>query len=105
MVAETTQALLERIKASEGKVFDANKWFNLFSFEMMGWMAFGQSFDLIATGKKTYYMELIQKSVENVGTYANLPWLMVLMKQTPILSATFQTFRKWLRKQLISQMV
>ncbi|KAJ3483928.1 hypothetical protein NLG97_g7187 [Lecanicillium saksenae] len=104
MVAKSTEALIERIKAYEGKTFDANKWFNLFSFEVMGWMAFGRPFDLLATGKKTYFMELVQKSVDNVGIFANISWLYVLLKQIPVLNAKYQQFLRWLRPQLKSQM-
>ncbi|KAJ6787253.1 hypothetical protein PWT90_08174 [Aphanocladium album] len=104
IVARSTQALVEKIKASEDKAFDATKWFNLYSFEVMGWMAFGRSFDLLATGNKTYYMELIQKSVDKIGLFSNVPWFYILMKQIPVLNAEYHQFLRWLRPQLKSQM-
>lgn len=96
---------MDRINAGQGQVFNASKWFNLFSVEIMGWMAFGQSFDALATGKETYFMELIHASEPIFGTVVHISWLFILMKQIPFLAGPFNVFRKWLRAQLLSQMV
>lgn len=103
-IAQTTQSLVKRIEASQGQVFDAAQWFKFFSFEVMGWMAFGQAFDLLATGKSTYFMNLLDESATILGTVAHLPWLFLLMKMTPVLNAPLLTFRKWLHDQLEVQM-
>ncbi|KAM3544821.1 hypothetical protein ARSEF1564_002285 [Beauveria bassiana] len=103
-IAQTTQSLVKRIEASQGQVFDAAQWFKFFSFEVMGWMAFGQAFDLLATGKSTYFMNLLDESANILGTVAHLPWLFLLMKMTPVLNAPLLTFRKWLHDQLEAQM-
>ncbi|KAM3532651.1 hypothetical protein NHJ13051_000114 [Beauveria bassiana] len=103
-IAQTTQSLVKRIEASQGQVFDAAQWFKFFSFEVMGWMAFGQAFDLLATGKSTYFMKLLDESANILGTVAHLPWLFLLMKMTPVLNAPLLTFRKWLHDQLEAQM-
>ncbi|KAM3514035.1 hypothetical protein MY11210_002352, partial [Beauveria gryllotalpidicola] len=103
-IAQTTQRLVERLEASQGQVFDASQWFKFFSVEVMGWMAFGQSLDLLATGKPAHFMEILHDSLSLLGTFAHLPWLFLLMKKIPVVSATFITFRKWLHDQLVAQM-
>ncbi|KAM3435688.1 hypothetical protein MY4824_004704 [Beauveria thailandica] len=103
-IAQTTQRLVERIEASHGQVFDAAQWFKFFSFEVMGWMAFGQSFDVLATGKSTYFMDLLDDSANLLGTVAHLPWLFLLAKMIPVLNAPLVIFRKWLHDQLEAQM-
>lgn len=105
IVMQTTHNLLDRIDASQGQTFNASKWFKLFGVDVMGWMAFGRSFDSLTTGKETYLMELIHKSEPIFGTVVHIPWLFVLVKQIPFLAGPFNVFRKWLSVQLISQMV
>ncbi|EGX91291.1 cytochrome P450 oxidoreductase, putative [Cordyceps militaris CM01] len=104
ILAKTTQQLLDRIEASRGQTFDASKWFHYFSFEVMGWMAFDKSFDALATGTPTYCMNLITKSLNLIGLLAHIPWFFVWMKHLPVMGATFQVFRKWLRAQMAAQM-
>ncbi|XWW99660.1 hypothetical protein V2A60_007671 [Cordyceps javanica] len=103
IVTKATQNLLDKIKASNGQAFDGSKWFSFFSFEIMGWMAFDQSWDVLTTGKPTYCMELITQSLKLIGILAHIPWFFVLMKQIPGLGATFKIFRKWLRSRLDEQ--
>ncbi|OAA81644.1 Cytochrome P450 [Akanthomyces lecanii RCEF 1005] len=92
IVTQTTHNLMDRINASQGQVFNASKWFNLFSVEIMGWMAFGRSFDALATGKETYFMELIHESEPIFGTVVHVSWLFILMKQIPFLAGPFNVF-------------
>ncbi|OAQ99808.1 hypothetical protein LLEC1_00720 [Akanthomyces lecanii] len=103
-VAQTTHDLLEIINASQGQVFNASKWFNLYSLEVMGWMAFGRALDALASGKETYLMELIHKTEHLFATIIHIPWLFVLIKQIPFLAGSFGVLRKWLGVQLLSQM-
>jgi tryprostatin B 6-hydroxylase len=46
-----TDELMSQLNARSGEVMNASRWFNYFSFDMMGDMAFGKSFDMLKTGE------------------------------------------------------
>jgi hypothetical protein len=43
---------MSQLNASAGKAVNACQWFNYYSFDVMGDMAFGQPFDMLASGKE-----------------------------------------------------
>jgi hypothetical protein len=51
-VRKYTDQLISQLNANAGTAINACKWFNFFSFDIMGDMAFGQSFDMVASGKE-----------------------------------------------------
>jgi hypothetical protein len=46
-----TDQLITQLNEHSGESMNASRWFNYFSFDMMGDMAFGKSFDMLKTGK------------------------------------------------------
>lgn len=44
--------LVRQLQARSGQEVDASLWFNFYSFDVMGDLAFGSSFDVLASGKK-----------------------------------------------------
>jgi tryprostatin B 6-hydroxylase len=46
-----TDQLISQLNEHSGESMNASRWFNYFSFDMMGEMAFGKSFDMLKTGE------------------------------------------------------
>jgi hypothetical protein len=44
--------LVKQLQARSGQEVDASLWFNFYSFDVMGDLAFGSSFDMLTSGKK-----------------------------------------------------
>jgi cytochrome P450 family 628 len=44
--------LMDQLKAFSGKPFNASLWLNFYSFDVMGDLAFGQSFDMLRSGER-----------------------------------------------------
>jgi hypothetical protein len=44
--------LVKQLKARSGEVVDCSLWMNFYSFDTMGDIAFGRTFDMLTTGKK-----------------------------------------------------
>jgi hypothetical protein len=44
--------LAKQLQARSGQEIDASLWFNFYSFDVMGDLAFGRTFDMLASGKK-----------------------------------------------------
>jgi hypothetical protein len=60
-VRKYTDQLISQLNANAGKAINACKWFNFFSFDIMGDMAFGESFDMVASGKEVSKTLLLLK--------------------------------------------
>jgi len=54
-VANYTNQLLARIQATSGSPTNMTDWFNFYSFDVMGDLAFGKSFNMLKDGIKHYF--------------------------------------------------
>lgn len=51
-VRSFTDQLISLLDSNTGKAVNAARWFNFYSFDIMGDMAFGQSFDMMKTDRR-----------------------------------------------------
>lgn len=51
-VIKYSDELMDQMKGFSGKPFNASLWLNFYSFDVMGDLAFGQSFDMLRSGEK-----------------------------------------------------
>ena len=57
--------LVERIREHLGGPIEMNKWFNLYSFDVMGQLAFGKDYGMLDTGERHWALDLITKMMES----------------------------------------
>jgi hypothetical protein len=84
----------------EGKPFNVTKWFNFYTFDIMGDLAFGRSFDMLKSAVTHYYMELAHANMHLIGAFSRLVWLFPLFKAIPGLNYSHIEFQKWLTAQV-----
>ncbi|KAG6000416.1 hypothetical protein E4U21_005476 [Claviceps maximensis] len=99
-VLKYTNLLFQRIRENQGIPFDASKWFNFYSFDVMGDMAFGENFNMLNTGQAHSFMKLIHKHLVVAGLFNHLVWMFPLFKAMPILNREDSVFQDWLVKQV-----
>ncbi|KAG6180600.1 hypothetical protein E4U36_004717 [Claviceps purpurea] len=99
-VAKYTNLLLQRIEEHQGIPFDASKWFNFYSFDVMGDMAFGENFNMLNSGHAHAFMKLIHKHLIAAGKLSHLIWLFPLIRAMPILNREDAAAQVWLLKQI-----
>ena len=93
---------LERqIAASNGKPLDVSQWFNYFSFDVMGDLAFGQSFDMLQSGEKHFLLPLLERGTKALGLIGSLPWLFTILTKVPGISADYWVFLRWCESQML----
>ena len=51
-VVKYSNELTDQLKTFSGKPIDASLWLNFYSFDVMGDLAFGQSFDMLRSGER-----------------------------------------------------
>lgn len=50
-------------------------WFNYYSFNVLGDLAFGKSFDMLSSGRAHFAMELLQSGMLPLGLLTPISWM------------------------------
>jgi cytochrome P450 len=68
-VQKYNDLLIQRLEESSGKPMDMAKWFNLYSFDVMGDLAFGASYGCLETGDMHWAIQLLSEGMGMLGTW------------------------------------
>ncbi|KAH9231144.1 hypothetical protein K456DRAFT_1740012 [Colletotrichum gloeosporioides 23] len=74
-----------RSEAMEGRS-DVLKWWTLMASDVVGQLAFGESFELLELGKKNRFVEVLQAAAAASARRIELPWLHALISHLSRLS-------------------
>ncbi|VUC24617.1 unnamed protein product [Clonostachys rosea] len=99
-VAYYTQQLLKQIASREGQPVNISTLFNFFSFDVMGDLAFGQSFDMLTDGTAHEYMKSARDDMLTATAFSHLVWILPLLKSIPGLNHRHVQLQKWLATQV-----
>lgn len=99
-VVKYTDQLLAQIQATQGMPINVTDWFNFYSFDVMGDLAFGKSFNMLRHGVKHYFMKCLHADMQNVGYLAHVTWLFPFLKITPVLNTEHLKFWSFCTKQV-----
>ncbi|KAH7136986.1 averantin oxidoreductase [Dactylonectria estremocensis] len=102
-VAKYTNQLLEKIEETKGLPFDASTLFNFYSFDVMGDLAFGKSFDMLKDGVVHYFMKSVHANMLAVSAFSHLVWIFPLFKEIPGLNHEHLKFQSWLSSQVVER--
>ncbi|KAI0911428.1 cytochrome P450 [Ustulina deusta] len=95
--------LVNAIEQSGGRPMDVAKWFNLYSFDVMGDLAFGTSFKMLETSKEHSAIKLLTSGLE--GLSYKLPmWFFRIMTSIPALTRDWWGFIGYCVGQLENRM-
>lgn len=61
--------LAEQLRAFGGKPVDATEWFNFFSFDVMGDLAFGEGFGCLDKGEEHWAIKLLNEGMEPLAMH------------------------------------
>ncbi|CAJ2501230.1 Uu.00g040830.m01.CDS01 [Anthostomella pinea] len=97
------ELLINAIEKSESRPMDVAKWFNLFTFDVMGDLAFGNSFQMLETSKEHRAIKLLNSGLTGLGF--KLPmWFFRVMIGIPGLARDWWGFMKYCVQQLENRM-
>ncbi|OQE04404.1 hypothetical protein PENVUL_c033G10168 [Penicillium vulpinum] len=99
-VARYTDQLIQVIEREVGNEMDIAKWFNYYSFDVMGDMSFGKSFNMLIDGKDGYILKQLHADVKANGLFGHLTWLFPFFKKTPVINADYLRFWKWVGERV-----
>lgn len=83
--------LISQVQAFDGRPFDAAKWFNLYSFDVMGDLAFGISFNMLETSEEHWAMKLLSEGIEPLAWMFPV-WFFRVMTTMPLLTRDWWRF-------------
>ncbi|KAH8896942.1 benzoate 4-monooxygenase cytochrome P450 [Thozetella sp. PMI_491] len=99
-VANYTDKLIDKISEQDGKPLDVTHWFNFYSFDVMGDLAFGKSFNMLRDGIVHDFMAMVHANMLILGAFKHLIWIFSIFKEVPIINSENLKFNKWLGKQV-----
>jgi len=95
-----TDQLLMQLEKTKGTPIDMTTWFNFYSFDVMGDMAFGKSFNMLQDGVKHYFMTALHANMVNIGLFSHMLYLFPIFKNTPILNYEHKKNEAWIKDQV-----
>ncbi|KAM0075253.1 hypothetical protein ACKRZS_012707 [Fusarium odoratissimum] len=99
-VTKYTTQLLDRLNEMQGTTINASNWLNFYSFDVMGDLAFGKSFNMLRDGVNHYFLSSLHDSMKMVGALAHISWIIPILKLIPAVSAEDRKFWAWIESQV-----
>ncbi|KAK1144084.1 hypothetical protein N8T08_005746 [Aspergillus melleus] len=94
--------LLDQIVARQGQPMSVTKWFYSYSFDVLGDLAFGKSFNMLEIGREHWAVTMINEGVQALGF--NLPtWLFRLLVNVPGLARGWRRLFHFAEQQMREQ--
>ncbi|KAF4212934.1 hypothetical protein CNMCM8980_000486 [Aspergillus fumigatiaffinis] len=82
---------------------DIRKWIYLYTFDVMGDLSFGRSFDCLTTGHEHPGITLLNGALSNVGLFVP-PWLHLILLKIPWLTRDWWRFLSFCSERLQARM-
>ncbi|KAF4446983.1 hypothetical protein F53441_9454 [Fusarium austroafricanum] len=99
-VVKYANLLIDQIDNMKGKAFNLSTWINFYTFDIMGDLAFGKSFDMLSNGVEHKFYTEAHLSEVLIGAFRRLIWLFPIFQSTPILNRQYMSFQAWLKTQV-----
>ena len=91
--------LVERIREHLNQPINVSKWLNLYSFDVMGKLAFGKDYRMLETGERHWALDLLTEGMEVAP--ARLPvWFFRILLAIPFAAKGFFKFLKFCHDEL-----
>ncbi|KAL4883972.1 cytochrome p450 monooxygenase [Aspergillus karnatakaensis] len=88
-----TARLQDVFEQNLNQTLNLTQWFNYYSFDVMGDLAFGKSFDMLIGGKDHYFLSVLHHNMKMVGLLGPVYWVTPILIKTPVLNR--QSNRFW----------
>lgn len=95
-----TKLLTDRIEEAKGKPFNIALWVNFYTFDIMGDLSFGKSFDLLESGVEHHFFTESHKTQGFMGAFRRMVWFFPLVSSIPIVNKSYLAFQAYVRNQV-----
>ncbi|KAF2745906.1 putative P450 monooxygenase [Sporormia fimetaria CBS 119925] len=101
-VLKYNKMLIEQLQSMAGRPVDMSQWFNLWSFDVMGDLAFGKSFGMLESAKTHWAIKLLNDGSDALG-FAFPEWFGRLLMAIPGALEKTERFTKFCQQQIESR--
>ncbi|CAD0109773.1 unnamed protein product, partial [Aureobasidium uvarum] len=102
-IAVYNKALMQRLGEHGGQPVNAAKWFNYYSYDVMGDLAFDKDFGMLKTGEQHFAVQLLDDAMAVQGL--KLPtWMFRMLIAIPGLTKKYWQFIQYCDEQLAAKM-
>lgn len=95
--------LVSQLAAFSGKPLNASRWFNYYSFDIMGDLAFGKSFDMLKNGQSHFAIDMLNKAQGAFGLFSPAVWVFRILTRMPIIADDYKKFVAWCENQMVER--
>ncbi|OGM40935.1 putative cytochrome P450 oxidoreductase [Aspergillus bombycis] len=92
--------LLNAIDSRLGQSMNMTQWFTYCSFDVMGDLAFGKGFNMLAEAKDQYFLTQLRGNMKAIGLTSHLSWIFPFFKRIPGLNVEYLKNIQWLGEQV-----
>jgi tryprostatin B 6-hydroxylase len=79
---------------------NVSKWFHYYSFDIVGDLAFGKSFDMLKNGRIHFAIELLERGMAASGVLTPISWMIPVMAAAPIIGSEYRRLCDWCAEQV-----
>ena len=94
---------MNHISGLDGQAINVTKWFNLYSFDVMGDLAFGKPFDMLEAGGEHWAIKLLNAGLEPLA-FAFPVWFFRVLTAVPGLTKDWWRFIDFCAKSMEQRM-
>lgn len=95
-----TADLIDQGLTRSGRPVNASKWSDYYSFDVMGHLAFGKSFDMLKDGQTHLPIKLLESGLLPLRLLTPIPWMIPVMTNAPILGSQYRRLFDWCADQV-----
>ena len=95
-----TYELIDRLAGFSGQAVDATAWLHYYSFDVMGDLALGHSFEMLKSGNMHFAIKLLADGTTPMGAMIPIMWLFPILINIPGAATPVRTFIKWCNEQI-----
>jgi len=93
------EKLVSQLTASGGRPTNLTHWFNLYSFDVMGDLAFAKSFNMLETTRNHWAVQLLEDGIKPLSWMLPI-WIFRVAMSVPILSKSWWKFQNFAKESL-----
>lgn len=86
--------VMTRLQEFKNGPVNVTKWFNLYSFDTMGRLAFGKDYGMLDSGEKHWALQLLSEGMAPLGLFMPM-WFFRILKDIPGLAEGYHKFVKF----------
>ena len=92
--------LISQLSDRLNQPVEASRWFNLLAFDVMGDLAFGESFHNLSSGQEHPKVSQLHRAMFPVAILSPILWMIPVFVKVPIISRDFTGFVAWCTEQV-----